>query len=241
MKLETTIHKLLTNKIVLYIVSVVSILNVLGYLFYGNMNAVLYFAILAGLVYYFSKNMIIVLLVPLILVNLWAGSQYQINKVEGMTTSSESEESSTSVDLPPKNTESTSTPMSSSTSTISSTSTPILEENVPSGSESFKGTKKGNHKLDYSGTLSDTYSHLNEILGSEGMKSLTNDTKQLMEQQKQLAESMKGLEPILNSFGPLMKQAEGLLGGINGSGGAQGIGGIGGLCEMMKKFGGSKE
>ena len=116
MKLETTIHKLLTNKIVLYIVSVVSILNVLGYLFYGNMNAVLYFAILAGLVYYFSKNMIIVLLVPLILVNLWAGSQYQINKVEGMTTSIESEESSTSVDLPPTNTESTSTPTLSSSS-----------------------------------------------------------------------------------------------------------------------------
>jgi hypothetical protein len=222
MKLETAINKLLTNKIVLYIVSTIAILNVLGYLFYGNINAVLYFVILAALVSYFSKNMIIVFLVPLILVNLWVGSQNQLHNVEGME-NNDSEENTA---------KSTMTPQTQMQPQMQESSP--SEPSEPSGNEPFKN-KKGNHKLDYSGTLSDTYNHLNELLGSEGMKSLTNDTKQLMEQQKQLADSMQGLQPILNSFGPLIKQAEGLLGGLNGAGGVKGIEG---LSDMMKKFGG---
>lgn len=228
MKLESSINKLLTNKIVLYIVSVIAILNVLGYLFYGNNEAVLYFVILAGLVYYFSKNMIIVFLVPLILVNLFVGSQMnttQTNK-EGMKSGD------TDTSTPQQNEE--------SSPTVQENQEPLPETTVslePSSSETFKN-KKSTHKLDYSGTLADTYNHLNNILGSEGMKSLTTDTKELMEQQKQLAESMKNLEPVINSFGPLIKQAEGLLGGLNGSGGAKGLEG---LNEMIKKMGGAKQ
>jgi uncharacterized membrane protein len=228
MKLESSINKLLTNKIVLYIVSVIAILNVLGYLFYGNNEAVLYFVILAGLVYYFSKNMIIVFLVPLILVNLFVGSQMnttQTNK-EGMKSGD------TDTSTPQQNEE--------SSPTVQENQEPLPETTVslePSSSEAFNN-KKGTHKLDYSGTLADTYNHLNNILGSEGMKSLTTDTKELMEQQKQLAESMKNLEPVINSFGPLIKQAEGLLGGLNGSGGAKGLEG---LNEMIKKMGGAKQ
>jgi len=229
MKLETVINKLLTNKIVLYIVSTIAILNVLGYLFYGNINAVLYFVILAALVSYFSKNMIIVFLVPLILVNLWVGSQNQLHNVEGME-NNDSEENTAKATM----TQQSTPQMQSQSQTQTQTQTQESVPSEPSGNEPFKN-KKGNHKLDYSGTLSDTYNHLNELLGSEGMKSLTNDTKQLMEQQKQLADSMQGLQPILNSFGPLIKQAEGLLGGLNGAGGGKGIEG---LSDMMKKFGG---
>jgi hypothetical protein len=171
--------------------------------------------------------MIIVFLVPLILVNLWVGSQNQLHNVEGME-NNDSEENTAKATMQQQSTPQ----MQTQTQTQESAH---LEPSEPSGNEPFKN-KKGNHKLDYSGTLSDTYNHLNELLGSEGMKSLTNDTKQLMEQQKQLADSMQGLQPILNSFGPLIKQAEGLLGGLNGAGG--GGKGIEGLSDMMKKFGG---
>ena len=226
MNVENTISKIFTNKIVLYIVFVIATLNIIGYLYSGNTNAVIYFIILGILVSYFSKNMIIILLVPLIFVNLYVGSQTQILNVEGMVNNesqSNKEEEKITED---GETENSSNPLSENITTPSSNIS-----TTPNG-ESFKN-KKDKHKLDYSATLSDTYDHLNEILGSEGMKSLTSDTKKLMEQQTALAESMKGIQPLITSIGPLLKQAQGFLGGMNGVEGGKGLEG---LSEMMKNF-----
>jgi hypothetical protein len=237
MKIENTISKILTNKIVLYIVFIISALNLIGYLYSGNTNAVVYFIILGVLVSYFSKNMIIILLVPLIFVNLYVGSQSQLKNVEGMVNNENQEKQEGQENpkeeekQPVENTAGTSEPsnplMDSLTTTSSSSSM-----STPSG-ESFKN-KKDKHKLDYSATLSETYDHLNQMLGSEGMKSLTSDTKKLMEQQTALAESMKGIQPLITSIGPLLKQAQGFLGDMNKADGAGK--GLEGLSDMMKKF-----
>jgi hypothetical protein len=224
MNIENTISKILTNKIVLYVVLVISALNIIGYLYSGNTTAAIYFVILGVLVSYFSKNMIIILLVPLIFVNLYEGSQTQIKNVEGMVnneTQANEENKIPDENKPKEATDALSDSITSSSSTMT----------TPSG-ESFKN-KKEKHKLDYSATLSDTYDHLNQILGSEGMKSLTSDTKKLMEQQTALAESMKGIQPLITSMGPLLKQAQGFLSGMDGMGGGKGLEG---LSEMMKNF-----
>ena len=71
MNFKAAFSKFLTNKIVLNVVTVIAILNIIGYLSLGNYNGVAYFVILALLITYFSKNMIIVLGVPIILVNLF--------------------------------------------------------------------------------------------------------------------------------------------------------------------------
>jgi len=226
MNIENTISKIFTNKIVLYVVFAISALNIIGYLYTGNTNAVIYFIILGILVSYFSKNMIIILLVPLIFVNLYVGSQTQIRNVEGMVNNESQPNKEEEKIAADGETEESSNPLSENiTTTSSSIST------TPNG-EAFKN-KKDKHKLDYSATLSDTYDHLNEILGSEGMKSLTTDTKKLMEQQTALAESMKGIQPLITSIGPLLKQAQGFLGGMNGVDGGKGLEG---LSEMMKNF-----
>jgi hypothetical protein len=107
MKLEAFVNKFLTNKWVLNIVALLAFLNVIGYLVMGNINTVLYFIVLAVLVRYFSKNMTIVLGVPLIFINLLA---IRGNTMEGMenntpenTTSSESQ--ATSNNIKPKSEE----------------------------------------------------------------------------------------------------------------------------------------
>jgi hypothetical protein len=61
------LQNLLTNKIVLNIVCVLSALNIIGYLAMGKITAILFFIVLAILITQFNKNMIIVLGVPLIL------------------------------------------------------------------------------------------------------------------------------------------------------------------------------
>ena len=70
MKINSTVSKFLTNKWVLNIVSILALLNVIGYIVTGNFNSVIIFIIIGILVRYFSKNMTIILGVPLLLVNL---------------------------------------------------------------------------------------------------------------------------------------------------------------------------
>ena len=81
MKVNSVMSKLLSNKLVLNIIALLALFNIIGYIVIGNINAVLYYIILAVLIRYFSKNMIIVLGIPLILVNLLALKR---NIMEGM-------------------------------------------------------------------------------------------------------------------------------------------------------------
>jgi len=247
MKTNPTIAKLLGNKTVLYVVSIIALLNVLGYLFYGNITAVVYFGLLGLLVSYFSKNMIIILMVPLILVNLLVGAQQQKNAktVEGMTsqtttgtTTGTKNASSTVTTSTTPSTTSPSTSAVSNTTTLANTSaatTPITP-----ATDSFTGNKgkKGKHSVDYATTISEAYDNLNSVLGSDGIKSLTQDTKRLMQQQQDLAGSMKDIVPLVQSFEPMMEQAKGLL---DSMGGLDSIKGLDGIKDIFGKLGNSVE
>ena len=49
------------------------------------------------------------------------------------------------------------------------------------------------------------YGDLNNILGGEGIKQLTNDTQKLMTQQLQLANAMKGMTPVMENAKSLLQ------------------------------------
>lgn len=91
------------------------------------------------------------------------------------------------------------------------------------------GTKEAN-RIDYASTLEQAYDNIENIIGEEGVRGLTDQTKSLMNQQKELMNSMK-------EMGPLLKSAEGFMHQVTGNGGIQGI------TNMLKGFatpGGSK-
>ena len=69
MKLKSIASNLLKNKMVLNIVSVIALINVLGYMMMGEIDLVLFYIILAVVIKHFSHNMIVVLGVPIILIN----------------------------------------------------------------------------------------------------------------------------------------------------------------------------
>ena len=71
MKIKPALMKILTNKLVLHVVFFIAFINIITYVVMGNIDAVIYFIILGVLIGNFSKNMIIVLGVPVILVNLF--------------------------------------------------------------------------------------------------------------------------------------------------------------------------
>ena len=80
------------------------------------------------------------------------------------------------------------------------------------------GGGKGNsdNRIDYASTLEQAYDNIENIIGEDGVRGLTDQTKSLMNQQKQLMDNMKDM-------GPLLKSAEGFMKQVTGGGGIEGI------------------
>ena len=254
MKIPHVLHNLLTNKIVLNIVCVLSALNLIGYLAMGKITAILFFIVLAILITQFNKNMIIVLGVPLILVNLFVAKGYSF--VEGAETmggdngtTKTSDSKAMSQDqkdtikkvaqkAQDKKTASGAvmTPLESTSDTTTDSSPDTMDESFEVGRAKRRGAGP---QIDYAATVEDAYDNLNSILGGEGIQKLTGDTQKLMQQQMQLAESMTAMKPMIDSLGPMMKQAQGMMSGLGGKNGE----GMEGLMEMASKLGitGKKE
>ena len=253
MKIKAVISKLLTNRLVLNIITILAVLNVIGYMMMGNINAVFLFIIVALLVKYFSKNMIIVLGVPLILVNLFAlkGSKGFFEGMENNKTSDKSKANTNhnkpTADAPTKHAETIKkinqqdpktkqglpiTPVlehTTETTANHATSSAATDESFEVGRAKKSG---GGYNIDYASTVEDAYDQLNSILGSDGIKRLTEDTQGLMKQQLQLAESMKSMGPMIQSMAPLMQQAQSILGSVGGDSKE----GLGNIMDMAKKL-----
>jgi hypothetical protein len=199
MKAKSTVTQILTNRIVLNVVFVVALLNIIGYLMIGSYHEIIQFILVALLTSYFSKNMIVVLGVPMVIVNLFA----RINTMrEGLEGSGKTKKPRT-----------------------------VTEEKATNATgnskedESFEvGRKNGASEIDYASTVEDAYADLNNILGSDGIKRLTDDTQNLMKQQVELTKAMQGMGPLMAGLKPLMSQATQMMGSLKGEGG---------LKEMM--------
>jgi len=88
--------------------------------------------------------------------------------------------------------------------------------------ENAHGAKEAN-RIDYASTLEQAYDNIENIIGEDGVRGLTDQTKSLMNQQKELMNNMK-------EMGPLLKSAEGFMEQLTGNGGIRGI------TEMLKGF-----
>ena len=257
MKIPSVLQNLLTNKIVLNVVCVLSALNLIGYLAMGKITAILFFIVLAILITQFNKNMIIVLGVPLILVNLFVAKGYSF--VEGAETMGGDNGTTTATTTPNSSTATTppkaaalkkaqdkktagGLPMTSLSSiaatpdkTTPDTTTPdTTDESFEVGRAKRRGAGP---QIDYAATVEDAYDNLNSILGGEGIQKLTGDTQKLMKQQMQLAESMTAMKPMIESLGPMMDQAKTMMSGLGDNKG------MGDLMAMASKMGitGKKE
>jgi hypothetical protein len=248
-KLLSKIEKLLSNKWILNFIVAISFLNIIAFIMLNETVALVYFILIGLIMFYFSKNMSIVLLVPLILVNLFIGTSKSSNHTREGFGDPEPEpkpkpEENGKKPSSPKN---TSPPSSSSgnsliVSPLDNHHTDEHHTNTDHNSNEQTGepfevgrnnkNKKG-YDIDYASTVEDAYDDLNKILGSDGIKRLTNDTQNLVKQQMKLAESMKSMEPLIAGMGPIMQQAEGMLSSLGGAGN------MGNLVKIAEKFSGN--
>jgi hypothetical protein len=248
MKLKSTFSKFIHSRILLYVTFLLSFVTFFGNLIYGNFNAVVYFILVGGLTSFFSRNMIIVLLVPMIITNIYTKFiQPQSHNKEGMENnvapnSKQSKQPSSEQDKinaikqnARTNNSSNSLPIvppphispADNNSDMSNNNDETFTNNE---SKDSNQNKKKKYNIDYASTVEEAYDNLNNIIGSDGMKNLTSDTKRLMQQQVQLTEAMKNIQPLVESMGPLLEKAGGLL---NSMGGSENIGN---LANLAKNF-----
>lgn len=84
----------LHNSYVLYFVVIVTFFNIVGHMLHGNLVVPLMFVLVATITSFFSKNMIIILVIGVGMANLFAYQKKQMidAKMEGMENENESEE-----------------------------------------------------------------------------------------------------------------------------------------------------
>ena len=193
MNLQKSFSKFLVNPLALKVVSAIAVINFLGYLILGNTNAVIYFLLIGLIVSYFSKNMILIMGVPVLLVNLFAAGK---KTAEGFKSGKEGAEM---MKKEKKETD--------------------VKEEKPKVAEKFEvGRKKGkgSYDIDYASTVEDAYDELNKIIGSDGIQRLTKDTQGLMQQQLELTKAMKDMGPMVDKIEPMMGQLESMMAGMKG-------------------------
>jgi len=207
-----------SNSKVVNVIFFVSVLNILGYLFMKNYDAVVTFILFGMMTAYFSQDLSIILGVPLVIVN--ALYLFRNRSVfEGMEN---------------KNGENTNAGQSQEKVKAEKKGAKMNEVQPKSSAEGFgqNNKKQGKYRIDYATTLQESYQDLNNILGNENMKKLTKDTQDLLQQQQQLTKAMEGMAPLVEKLVPMMKS----MGGFMSSSQAGGEG-VQNLSAMMSQLG----
>lgn len=227
------VKSLLKDKNVLYIVLFLAISNLFGYMLMREVDAVVFFLIVGFLTSYFSKNMIIVMLVSIITTNLLLGSKYLGAYKEGFGNDDEDAVDGSSKPL-----------MGRPKTTKNSVDADVTEKKNSSGDLDIEidikeplarlspapvnGKKP---KLDYAGTMETAYDNLDNLLSSDALKNMGADTQRLAEKQKLLMNNINKLEPVMQKASKLLDSLD--MGGINGM--------VDTLTNTLGKFGGGNK
>ncbi len=249
------------NKFVLYGSLILVLLSILRYLANQNINAIVLMALIGLIMSYFSKNMIIVLLTAFVTVFVFEmigapGVTEGMKVKEGKTTNTkkgkktdettdeQTEEEKTDEKTEEKTDEKTDEKKDGTTKEGNTALPTVKSKKDKQGTtklspanyngkdnEDDDSSPSTANRIDYASTLEEAYDNIENIIGEDGVRGLTDQTKSLMNQQKELMKNMK-------EMGPLLKSAEGFMEQITGNGG------IGGITDMLKGFatpGGNKK
>ena len=200
---------ILKNKYVLYAVLFFAITNVLGFLQRKDFESLTIFIAIGLLSTHFSKNMTVNLIIAMIGANVVKGSGFIR---EGMKGDKKPEE-----DKPKENPDDVAQKLGQKCD-----KNLLCEEGLKCGSDGLCVKKENFSKsnvpsskpaavdggdddedlgkrIDYASTLEAAYDNLEKMLGSDGLKGLTNETKQLVGQQQNLMKTLNSMAPILNN------------------------------------------
>ena len=189
------IKSLIKDKNVLRIVVFLSIMNVFGYLLAHDIDSVAFFGIVGFLATYFSKNMIVVLLIAMIATNFLTVLRRGKNVVEGMKAGRK-----TTDDKKQKG------------------DGPAAADNEED--QEMSTGKPG--KLDEAATVDAAYDNLSSVMDVDSVSKMEKSTEAFRKQQEALKESLVALEPMMGTASEMMNSfggkegVEGMLNRVEG-------------------------
>ena len=238
MNFKKEAEKLLANKYFLYFIIFLSATNVLGYLVNYRFNSAIIFILIGLIMHQFSKNLVVVLLVALVITNMLAAMGGLREGLEGNMKEAVAEKQSSKETTAANNTDKV------ANNDDTSSTDPEVEEAIsaiknkvkqaqdakknkdgnviydhgshttdandgPVGNESFSsaGKSKGGKGpyIDHAATVEQSYQHLEDILGNDGIKNLTKDTQNLIEKQKKMYENIQNMMPMVEQAQSFLK------------------------------------
>jgi hypothetical protein len=232
--MKLNIKSLLKDKNVLYVVFFVAIANLFAYLLLRQFEAIVFFLVIGFLSSYFSKNMIIIMLVAILSTNFLIGTKLIGTAVkEGLENMNKSpEEKAQASAVKAQASASAAVPVGASPASAKAGSTATAPKKMKdtfatlSPASVHEGEMSTDHKVDYAATLESAYDNLDKLLGSDAIRTMTEDTQRLAEKQKLLMGNIKQLQPMMQTAGKMLD-------GLN-------VGQMGdmltGLEEKFKKF-----
>ena len=213
------IKSLLRDKNVLYIVAFLAATNVLSYLMAGNYESIVFFGVVGYLATYYSKNMIVILLISMLATNLILGTRMLKRNVEAMDNKRKEEVK--------EEEETPSHPFSGDSSPGKITSEQMSpNKNV----KTTKPKEKMQPNIDYAATLEQAYDNLDNLIGQDGIKKMGEQTERLASKQKELMQNIEAMAPMLQKAGSLLESMP-----LEGLGNLQNT-----VNNALKKISGSK-
>lgn len=225
MNLKRLFNKLLENKNFYYVIVALTIFHLISYAYRKLYKAISFLILFAIIVYNFNKKPVIVLLTSLIATHFFVAGN---SIYEGLENNNSEDENKNKENIDAlKNTDPKLARVAAKVSegksseekkdlkenaiTIRDPNNPDTEPTTSTEQEptpeSFEGGKKGTVRLDHAATIETAYDDLQNILGSDGISKLTEDTKKLISQQKNLFTTMEQLTPAVKET---MSMLEGL-------------------------------
>ena len=234
--------KVLNDKNVLYIVFILAILNILGYLLTKNTEAIAFFLIVGFLTTYFSKNMIVVLLVAMVSTSIFTSTRMSFGKngmlKEGMDNKEEKSDDDKKNNGASKGEKDKDDKKDiiehkegfEKKPTIANKSTSDKKKGGKEevdGAEEPKKINKSDMFVSQAENLENAYKNLEGMIGNEGIKGLTSQTETLLMNQTKLLDNIKGMEPFIATAENLMSKLD--------------LSSLDGIGSMLSNLGGKKE
>jgi hypothetical protein len=177
--------------------------NIIGFLSDKNFLAIIVFFVSLVLTGYYTTNRLYIIGVALLLANVINGGNRRRRR-EGMEGNGNVDSDDDDDD---DNDDDDSDDDSEDDKSKKTTGLNALSDIIKS-QESFEDSDDQTlgKRIDYSTTLEQAYSNLQNILGNDGIKGLTDQTQQLLGQQKNLMDSLTQMAPVINNAQDTLKK-----------------------------------
>lgn len=196
----------MNNNILENIFMFLAIVNLVGLLANKNFIAIVVFFACFVLIGYYTSNKLYIIGVSLILSNLINNKRY---RREGFDDDDSYGKSGYDEDSGTEDSDSEDSDPEDSGAEDESTLNELkdivnLSKNQTESFEDSEDQTFGK-RIDYSTTLEEAYSNLQNILGNDGIKKLSNQTQKLLGQQKNLMSSLTQMAPVINNAQKTLK------------------------------------